>query len=204
MEPSRSSAQHRELNKQVTVKRVDYSTMLQGYIDAGLPRATANALFSMSTGIRDDLTPEQPRTTQTTAPTTLRDSVHTELSAQLGNPVVGQTSTGFRGWLVRPRLVVDRPAGLSLGASEVCYGPASKTARVIEIQDSHHVHFGGNEAAGGCPALAFQAEKNGFGCAHRSGQRQSLHDAQTRGIRVPTYLAMRYLWSASDLGALYW
>ncbi|WP_143227161.1 hypothetical protein [Actinomyces naeslundii] len=59
-----------------------------GYIDAGLPHATVNARLSMSTGIRDDFTPEQPRTTQTTTLTTLRDSVRTELGPELSARLV--------------------------------------------------------------------------------------------------------------------
>ena len=52
------------LNSPVAAEHVDDSSMLQNYFDMGLPPATANRLLGMSTGIRDDFTPEQPCTPQ--------------------------------------------------------------------------------------------------------------------------------------------
>ncbi|WP_426186108.1 NAD(P)H-binding protein [Microbacterium sp. TWP3-1-2b2] len=69
-----------ELGRDVTVERVADEEMRQQYIDAGMPTAMADAVLGMSTGLRDDFTPEQERSVVTTTPTTLRAWVREELA----------------------------------------------------------------------------------------------------------------------------
>ncbi|GAB3631877.1 NmrA family NAD(P)-binding protein [Microbacterium shaanxiense] len=68
-----------ELGRDVIVERVADEEMLQQYVDAGMPAAMADAVLGMSTGLRDDFTPEQERSVVTTTPTTLRAWVREEL-----------------------------------------------------------------------------------------------------------------------------
>lgn len=46
-------------------------------------RAMADAVLGMSTGLRDDFTPEQPRTIATTTPTRLQSWIHDHLIPRL-------------------------------------------------------------------------------------------------------------------------
>ncbi|MGV2985126.1 NAD(P)H-binding protein [Microbacterium sp. AGC85] len=69
-----------ELGRDVTVERIADEEMRQQYVDAGLPEAMADAVLGMSTGLRDDFTPEQERSVVTTTPTTLRAWVREELA----------------------------------------------------------------------------------------------------------------------------
>lgn len=68
------------LGRDVTVERVADEEMRQQYVDAGMPEAMADAVLGMSTGLRDDFTPEQERSVVTTTPTTLRAWVREELA----------------------------------------------------------------------------------------------------------------------------
>ncbi|GGD69439.1 NAD(P)H-binding protein [Microbacterium murale] len=68
-----------ELGREVIVERVADEEMLRQYVDAGMPGAMADAVLGMSTGLRDDFTPEQERSVVTTTPTTLRAWVREEL-----------------------------------------------------------------------------------------------------------------------------
>lgn len=68
-----------ELGHDVTVRRVEDDVMRQRYLEAGLPPALGEALLGMSTGLRDDFTPEQKRSLVSTTPTTLRSWVREEL-----------------------------------------------------------------------------------------------------------------------------
>ncbi|MDP3951736.1 NAD(P)H-binding protein [Microbacterium sp.] len=69
-----------ELGRDVIVERVADEEMLQQYVDAGMPGAMADAVLGMSTGLRDDFTPEQERSVVTTTLTTLRAWVREELA----------------------------------------------------------------------------------------------------------------------------
>lgn len=69
-----------ELGRDVNVERIADEEMLQQYVDAGMPGAMADAVLGMSTGLRDDFTPEQERSAVTTTPTTLRAWVREELA----------------------------------------------------------------------------------------------------------------------------
>lgn len=68
-----------ELGRDVTVERVADDKMRQQYVDAGMPAAMADAVLGMSTGLRDDFTPEQERSVVTSTPTTLRAWVREEV-----------------------------------------------------------------------------------------------------------------------------
>lgn len=69
-----------ELGRDVNVERVADEVMRQQYVDAGMLGAMADAVLGMSTGLRDDFTPEQERSVVTTTPTTLRAWVREELA----------------------------------------------------------------------------------------------------------------------------
>lgn len=63
----------------VRVEQTNDDDMLEQYLHAGMPPAMANAVLGMSTGLRDDFHPEQPRTPLTTTPTHLPGWVRDEL-----------------------------------------------------------------------------------------------------------------------------
>lgn len=69
-----------ELGRPVSAERIADDEMRRMYLSAGLSPAAADALLGMSTGLRDDFIPEQPRTVATTTPTTLKAWVREELS----------------------------------------------------------------------------------------------------------------------------
>lgn len=69
-----------ELGQDMTVERVADEEMRQQYVDVGMPEAMADAVLGMSTGLRDDFTPEQERSVVTTTPTTLRAWVWEEVA----------------------------------------------------------------------------------------------------------------------------
>lgn len=73
----------RELGREVVVERIEDDDMRQGLLSAGMPPAMADAVLGMSTGLRDDFTPEQERSVVTTTPTTLRSWVREELAGAL-------------------------------------------------------------------------------------------------------------------------
>lgn len=73
----------RELDRTVKAERVTDQEMLRGLLSAGLTTQAAAAALAMSTGIRDDFTPEQERTALTTTPTTLASWICDELRAFL-------------------------------------------------------------------------------------------------------------------------
>lgn len=70
----------RELGRKIEVERITDDEMRRQYLDAGMPAAWADAMLGMSTGLRDDFVPEQPRSIVTTTPTTLRAWVLEHLS----------------------------------------------------------------------------------------------------------------------------
>ncbi|NOJ61328.1 NAD(P)H-binding protein [Arthrobacter sp. 260] len=72
-----------ELGQQVVAERITDQELYNQYLGFGLPPAVANAALGMSTGLRDDFTPEQPRTVATTTATSLPSWVHDELIAQI-------------------------------------------------------------------------------------------------------------------------
>lgn len=67
-----------ELRREVRVERISDEEMRAQYLDAGMPPAMADAMLGMSTGLRDDFTPEQHRSLLTSTPTTLRSWIHEE------------------------------------------------------------------------------------------------------------------------------
>ncbi|MCT1477449.1 NAD(P)H-binding protein [Microbacterium sp. p3-SID336] len=69
----------REFGHEVTAVRVGDEDMRDGLLSAGMPPAMAEAVLRMSTGLRDDFTPEQRRSPATTTPTTLAAWVREEL-----------------------------------------------------------------------------------------------------------------------------
>lgn len=68
-----------ETGHRVRVERIADEQMHRQYLAAGMPHAMADAVLSMSTGVRDDFRPEQARTPVTTTSTTLASWVHDEL-----------------------------------------------------------------------------------------------------------------------------
>ncbi|MFS0911261.1 NmrA family NAD(P)-binding protein [Microbacterium sp. 179-I 3D2 NHS] len=68
-----------ELGRDVEVSRVTDDEMLGALRGAGMPKAMADAVLGMSTGMRDGFVPEQERTVATTTPTGLRGWVREEL-----------------------------------------------------------------------------------------------------------------------------
>lgn len=68
-----------ELGRDVVVERIADEAMRERYLTAGMPSAMADAVLGMSTGLRDDFTPEQQRSPETTTSTTLRSWVREEL-----------------------------------------------------------------------------------------------------------------------------
>lgn len=67
----------------VHVEQLSDTVMHQRYLDAGMPPTMADAVLGMSTGLRDDFHPQQPRTLVTTTPTTLTRWIHDELHPAL-------------------------------------------------------------------------------------------------------------------------
>lgn len=63
----------------VHVEQISDTAMRQQYLAAGMPPRMADAVLAMSTGLRDDFRPEQPRTLATTTATTLTSWIHDEL-----------------------------------------------------------------------------------------------------------------------------
>lgn len=63
----------------VRAELVSDELMRQRYLTAGMPPAMADAVLGMSTGLRDDFHPEQPRTALSTTPTRLAGWVQDEL-----------------------------------------------------------------------------------------------------------------------------
>ncbi|MFG3281348.1 NAD(P)H-binding protein [Streptomyces sp. NPDC048111] len=55
----------------IDVERITDDAMHAQLRDAGMPDGMADAVLGMSTGLREDFVPEQPRTVRTTTPTTL-------------------------------------------------------------------------------------------------------------------------------------
>lgn len=68
-----------ELGHEIDVERIADEVMRDQYLDAGMPPAMADAVLGMSTGLRDEFIPEQPRSPVSSTPTTLRSWVRDEL-----------------------------------------------------------------------------------------------------------------------------
>lgn len=67
------------VGREVTVKQISDSAMRDQYLAAGMPPKMADAVLGMSTGIRDEFQPEQPRSYTSTTPTTLASWIREEL-----------------------------------------------------------------------------------------------------------------------------
>lgn len=67
----------------VRVEQISDEAMREQYLTAGMPPAMADAVLGMSTGLRDDFEPQQPRSLATTTPTTLTSWIHDELLPEL-------------------------------------------------------------------------------------------------------------------------
>lgn len=65
--------------RHVRAEQISDDLMRQQYLAAGMPPAMADAVLDMSTGLRDDFYPEQPRTAISTTPTRLAGRIQTEL-----------------------------------------------------------------------------------------------------------------------------
>ncbi|MEU6476500.1 NAD(P)H-binding protein [Streptomyces sp. NPDC047017] len=65
------------------VERVDDDTMRGLLRGAGMPPGLAEAVIGMSTGLREDFVPEQPRTVRSTTPTTLASWAYDVLRPQV-------------------------------------------------------------------------------------------------------------------------
>ncbi|KJQ54266.1 NAD(P)H-binding protein [Microbacterium sp. SA39] len=72
-----------ELGREIVVERIADEVTRGQYLDAGMPPAMADAVLGMSTGLRDDFIPEQPRSLVSTTPTTLRSWAREELRPAL-------------------------------------------------------------------------------------------------------------------------
>lgn len=72
-----------EVGHHVHVERISDDLMRKNYLDAGMPPAMAAAVLGMSTGLRDDFCPQQPRTLSSTTPTQLRGWVRDQLVPEL-------------------------------------------------------------------------------------------------------------------------
>lgn len=68
-----------ELGREVVVERLADDQLREGLLAAGMPERMADAVLGMSTGMREDFAPEQPRSVASTTPTTLRSWVRDEL-----------------------------------------------------------------------------------------------------------------------------
>lgn len=72
--------------RELRAERIADETMRERLTGVGLPPGFVDGIMGMSTGLRDDFTPEQPRTAQTTTPTTLaawcREELLPALAAQ--------------------------------------------------------------------------------------------------------------------------
>ena len=69
----------RRRGRRVRVKRVSDDRMREDLARAGMGPGPIDAIMGMSTGLRDGFVPEQPRTPQTSTPTTLTAWCHDEL-----------------------------------------------------------------------------------------------------------------------------
>jgi uncharacterized protein YbjT (DUF2867 family) len=72
------------LGRRVTVERIPDAEMRDQLRAAGMTDGLVEAILGMSTGLRDGFTPEQPRTVQTTTPTTLGAWAYENLRPALG------------------------------------------------------------------------------------------------------------------------
>lgn len=71
------------LGREVSVDQVSDDAMRDQYLAAGMPPKMADAVLGMSTGIRDDFEPEQPRSITSTTPTTLASWIRDALVPSL-------------------------------------------------------------------------------------------------------------------------
>ena len=67
-----------QVGHDVHVEQISDAAMRQQYLAAGMLPRMADAVLAMSTGLRDNFHPEQPRTLATTTPTTLTSWIHDE------------------------------------------------------------------------------------------------------------------------------
>jgi uncharacterized protein YbjT (DUF2867 family) len=65
------------------LERIPDEAMRDGMLGAGMPDTLVDALMGMSTGLRDGFAPEQPRSVQSTTPTTLASWAYDVLRRQL-------------------------------------------------------------------------------------------------------------------------
>lgn len=71
-----------ELGRDIAVERIEDQRMREQLLAAGMPEPMADAMLGMSTGLRDDFVPEQPRSLVSCTPTTLRSWVREELAGR--------------------------------------------------------------------------------------------------------------------------
>jgi uncharacterized protein YbjT (DUF2867 family) len=71
------------LGRTVTVERVPDDDMRSLLSSSGMGDGLVEAVMGMSTGLRENFVPEQPRTVRTTTPTTLAEWVRAELVGQV-------------------------------------------------------------------------------------------------------------------------
>ncbi|MEU9497643.1 NAD(P)H-binding protein [Streptomyces sp. NPDC048196] len=71
------------LERPVTAERITDEAMYAQLTASGMPPRLADAVLGMSTGLRGDFTPEQPRTPTTTTPTTLMSWAYETLTLAL-------------------------------------------------------------------------------------------------------------------------
>lgn len=67
----------------VRAERIPDHQMREHLTSSGMGPAAVDAIMGMSTGLRDGFVPEQPRTPETTTPTTLAAWCHDELRPAL-------------------------------------------------------------------------------------------------------------------------
>ncbi|MFI0219390.1 hypothetical protein [Streptomyces lydicus] len=71
------------LERLITAERITDEAMYAQLTASGMPPRLADAVLGMSTGLRADFTPEQPRTPITTTPTTLMSWAYETLTLAL-------------------------------------------------------------------------------------------------------------------------
>ncbi|WP_328307556.1 NAD(P)H-binding protein [Streptomyces sp. NBC_00442] len=75
--------------RQIGVERITDDEMRAQLHRAGMTDGLVEAVLGMSTGLREDFVPEQPRTVRTTTPTTLASWVHDHLRHLIGDGAAG-------------------------------------------------------------------------------------------------------------------
>ncbi|MET9365132.1 NAD(P)H-binding protein [Streptomyces sp. NPDC006632] len=75
--------------RQIGVERITDDEMRAQLHRAGMTDGLVEAVLGMSTGLREDFVPEQPRTVRTTTPTTLASWAHEHLRHLIGDGAAG-------------------------------------------------------------------------------------------------------------------